>query len=173
MVNVHNMRTTLNKNAKSFIPKNHIKIGATYNYIDINSDYSLPNKSNIKKIVVTAFDEDGNAVCHLVSSQKNEKYENDYVEVKLGEKYKQTYYVSTNNCIIVDKEQLCSNNENITLQYDVISKDKIDVINNKSQNNPDFYTLPKNNEQQFTHDTIFNNSNYNINDGYGNMFYGY
>ena len=126
------MQTPLNTNAKPFKLKNNIKIGATYNYMDINSDYSLPDKSTIKKIVVTAFDGNGDAVCHLISSQKNENYENDYVEVELGEKYKQTYYVSTNNCLIVDKKQFRSNNKDITLQYDVISTEKINEINNKS-----------------------------------------
>ena len=172
-LNKHNMQTPLNKNAKPFKPKDNIKIGATYNYIDISSDYSLPYKSNVKKIVVTAFNGNGNAVCHLISSQKNEGYKDDYVEVELGETYKQTYYVSTNNCIIVDKKQLCGHNENITLQCDVISKEKIEAIKNKSQNNPNFYILPKNNRQQFTHHAIANNNNYGINNGYGNMFYGY
>ena len=162
----------LNINAKEFMPKNSVKIGATYNYIDINSDYSLPNKSNIKKIVVTAFDKNDNAICHLISSQKNEKYENDYVEVELGEKYKKTYYVSTNNCIVVNKEQL-RNNKDITLQYDVISKEKINEINNKSKNTHNFYALPENYGQQFTNYTIANNIDYNINNDYSNMFYGY
>ena len=172
-LNKYNMQTPLNKNAKPFKPKDNIKIGATYNYIDISSDYYLPYKSNVKKIVVTAFNGNGNAVCHLISSQKNKKYENDYVEVELGETYKKTYYVSTNNCLIVDKEQFHNNNENITLQGDVISQNKIDEINNKSKDNSAFYTLPENYGQQFTHHTIANNNNYGINNGYGNMFYGY
>lgn len=184
-------KTELNINAKEFIPKNQtptntIKIGATYYYNGINSDYCISNKSNIKKIVVTAFTENGDAICHLISSQKNQNYENNYVEVELGENHKKTYYVSTNNHLIVGKEQFRNDNENITIQSDVISQNKIDeinnkskntnnfyTINNKSQNNYNFHTLPENYGQQFTHDTIFYNSNYGINDGYGNMFYGY
>ena len=75
--------------------------------------------------------------------------------------------------MIVDKEQFHNNNENITLQGDVISQNKIDEINNKSKDNSAFYTLPENYGQQFTHHTIANNNNYGINNGYGNMFYGY
>ena len=173
----------LNINAKPFKPKIDINIGATYIYNGINRDYDISKKSDIKKIVVTAFTENGDAICHLISSQKNENYENAYVEVKLGETYKKTYYVSTNNCLIVDKEQFHNNNENITLQSDVISTEKINeinnkskdnynfyTINNKSQNNYDFYTLPENYGQQFPNYPIFNSNNYNINDGYGNMF---
>ena len=176
----------LDTNAEPSKPKIDINIGATYIYNGINRDYNISEKSDIKKIVVTAFTENGDAICHLISSQKNENYENDYVEVKLGETYKQTYYVSTNNRLIVDKEQFRNNNENITVQGDVISTEKINeinnksnntrnfyTINNKSPNNYDFYTLPENYGQQFTHDTIFYNSNYGINNCYGNMSYGY
>ena len=35
-LNKYNMQTPLNKNAKPFKPKDNIKIGATYNYIEIS-----------------------------------------------------------------------------------------------------------------------------------------